>query len=122
MQMADMTNVKVSFGPVYWIHNNSMVPTTTTTTTTSTEPSTTKRKEVFPAMPPPLEDMDDNDIAADQQSQESEIHNVHQQMTPDEVKKASSLAVKDGSSSANVHRISCLLSTVLILSASLALF
>lgn len=121
-----MASVRVSFGPVYWIHNNSIVPTTTTTsttstTTTSTEPTTTKQKEsIYPGMQPPLEVFDDdNNLPADQQSQESEIRNV--EMSPEEIRKGKMEAVKvNEGSSGFVHRISSMSAVVAVLSVCLS--
>lgn len=37
-----MEDVQIEFGPVYWTHNFTLVPTTTTTTTTTTTSTTTQ--------------------------------------------------------------------------------
>lgn len=126
MQMADMKNVKVVFGPVYWIHNMTIVPvttTTTTTTTTSTEATTTKRKEiVYPGMPPPLEDMDDNELPQDQQSQESEMHTQTQQMTSEEILKGQLGNVKLAEANSGLSLMISASSVVLLVLSTFALF
>lgn len=54
LRKAEMLNVKMSFSPIYWIHNQTFVPTTTTTTTTttSTTQATTTSREPKPISPP----------------------------------------------------------------------
>lgn len=42
-----LADIEPVFGPMYYLHNNSLVPTTTTTTTTTTEtPSTTTMQTI----------------------------------------------------------------------------
>lgn len=73
-------------------------------------------------MPPPMEDFDDNQLPADQQSQESEISNVHQQMSPEEIRKANMEAVKVNDASSGFSHSVSLSCAVLVLVSSLSLF
>lgn len=65
MERKQMLDVTIEIGPIYWIHNQTFVPTTTTTTTTSTttttEPTTTSQK-AKPLVPP----IEENEIPSDQ--------------------------------------------------------
>ncbi|XP_054281994.1 protein unzipped-like isoform X2 [Macrosteles quadrilineatus] len=53
-----MKELKAVFSPVYWIHNDTLVPTTTTTTTTTTSTTTTTTTR-------PKEIVDSNNIQGD---------------------------------------------------------
>lgn len=71
-----MLDVKIVTGPIYWIHNQTFVPTTTTTTTsttTTTEPTTTSQKAK------PLEspiDVSDNEITLHDAPEQDDIVKV----------------------------------------------
>lgn len=70
-----MLDVKIVTGPIYWIHNQTFVPTTTTTTstTTTTEPTTTSQKAK------PLEspiDISDNEITLRDAPEQEDIVKV----------------------------------------------
>ncbi|GAB0087731.1 Protein unzipped [Sergentomyia squamirostris] len=83
LQKAEMLDVKIEFSPVYWIHNQTVVPTTTTTSTTSTtttttttttpEATTTTSSSTNKNIPRGHADDFDNEIAAADESRDTEV-------------------------------------------------
>ncbi|KAF5300306.1 hypothetical protein FQA39_LY11163 [Lamprigera yunnana] len=101
----NMRDVMPEFGPVYFLHNNSFVPTTTTTTTTTTTSrttitsKTTTADNVVPMTPPVLFDKDGNREA---DTHENELdHNHENNMMIADQGGAQSLKNKDAKDSEN---------------------
>lgn len=116
---AELIDVKVEFGPIYWTHNLTLIPTTTTTTTTTTtstttEPTTTSTMEPKPALPPPFDDEDmDNEIANDQSvaGDSLKMRNMEE--------KTSKAGVNGSSDGSTINKISVIFASALSVLVSL---
>lgn len=123
-----LRDTHAEFGPVYWLHNNSHVPTTTTTTTTtstttfrttsaassSTSRTSTSTEEAKPIPASPMEELNSTTKKSDVVDRKKE----NQSMLADGPKSDTSVAGKSGQDRIQLSGITlfCLSSVLLVLS------